>query len=149
VEPKDNEMSTDSKAFKMFKEGKSKVDVAISLNLRADDVEFLFNDYLRLLNLDRIIVIFRQLGDKFDLFYHLFSLMEEAGLLTRSAIARFDQAGGRLTDLEEEWFKECNLIRKLKEKEEDLEKKIEEMTALLNFLRKRYLKVKKERREVQ
>ncbi len=146
-EPKDNEMSTDSKAFKMFKENRSKVDVAICLNLNADEVESLFKDYLKLLNLDRIMVIYRLLGDKFDLFYHLFNLMEEAGLLSRSAIARFVQTGGRLVRLEEEWFKESDLIRKLKERKAELEKKIEEMTSLLHYMRTVYARLKKSKED--
>ncbi len=69
--------------------------------------------------------------------------MDEGGLMSKSAIARFVQAGGRLVRLEEEWFKECDLIRRLKEKKADLEKKIEELTDLLNFLRKTYYDAKK------
>ena len=40
--------SITSRAFQMFKEDKSRVDVAIALNLEADDVVTLYEDYLKL-----------------------------------------------------------------------------------------------------
>ncbi|MDQ4073155.1 MAG: hypothetical protein M3162_02495 [Thermoproteota archaeon] len=146
IEPPADKMSTTSKAFKMFQEGKDHVTVAIALNIEADEVIHMYNDYLRLLGLDWLMVIYRKLDDKIHLFYHLFMLMDEAGLLSKSAIARFVQAGGRLTGLEEEWLKECDLIRKLKEKKVELENKIEELDDLLAFLRKTYSEAKKKRR---
>ncbi len=47
----------------MFKENKSRVEVAIALNLEADDVVTLYEDYLKLLNFDRLISIYKDLGD--------------------------------------------------------------------------------------
>ncbi len=44
--------SITSKAFQMFKENKSRVEVAITLNMEADDVVILYEDYLKLLNFD-------------------------------------------------------------------------------------------------
>ena len=44
-------LSLNSKAFKLFKENKNLVDVAITLNIETDEVLGLYNDYLRLLNL--------------------------------------------------------------------------------------------------
>ncbi len=45
--------SLTSKAFQLFKENKSRVDVAIALNLEADHVVTLFEEYMQLLNLDK------------------------------------------------------------------------------------------------
>ncbi len=142
-------MSTTSKAFKMFKEGRSKVDVVICLNLCADDVEILFSDYSRLVNLDRIMVIYRLLGDRFDLFYHLFNLVEEAGLLSKTAMARLVEQGGKLNRLDEECLNVCGQIGRLNAKKAEVEKKIEELDDLLAFLRKTYFEAKKERRRMQ
>ena len=55
--------SITSKAFQMFKENKSRVDVAIALNLEADDVVTMYEDYLKLLNFDKLIAIYKDLGD--------------------------------------------------------------------------------------
>jgi hypothetical protein len=49
--------SITSKASQMFKENKSRVDVAIALNLEDDDVVILYEDYLKLLNFDKLITI--------------------------------------------------------------------------------------------
>ena len=48
-------LTIESQSFIMFKEGKSNVDVAISLNLPAVKVISLYHDYLRLSNLDKLI----------------------------------------------------------------------------------------------
>ena len=47
-----------ARAFSFYKEGKSPLEVAISLELSADDAEKFFKDYLRL----------KELGDLFDLY---------------------------------------------------------------------------------
>jgi hypothetical protein len=47
----------------MFKDDKNRIDVAIALNLDADYVVSLFEDYLRLLNFDKLINIYKNLGD--------------------------------------------------------------------------------------
>jgi len=56
--------SITSKAFQMFKDNKSRVNVAIALNLEADDVVALFEDYLQLLNLDKLFTIYKELGNE-------------------------------------------------------------------------------------
>jgi len=56
--------SITSKAFQMFKENKSRVDVAIVLNLESDDVITLYEDYMKLLNLDKLFTFTRNWGMK-------------------------------------------------------------------------------------
>ena len=118
--------SITSKAFQMFKDNKSRVDVAIALNLEADDVVALFEDYLRLLNFDKLITIYRELGKDIYLLDHLFFLMKEEGIATKNAISRLVQMAGRLLRLDEEELKICDEIRKLSSKKFELEKEIEE-----------------------
>ncbi len=140
-------MSTTSKAFKMFREGEGKVMVAIALNLEAREVIAIFGDYLGLLNLDRIMHVYYALGDhRFEKLYSLFLLMEEEGLLSKPAMARLVEQGGKLNRLDEECLNICGQIGRLNAKNGEMEMKIEEMTSLLAFLRKTYSETKKERR---
>jgi hypothetical protein len=118
--------SLTSKAFQMFKENKSRVEVAITLNLEADDVVTLFEDYLKLLNFDRLISIYKDLGDDIYLLDYLFHHMKCEGISTKNKISRFTEMAGRLTRLDEEELKICEQIGNLNSKKFELEKDIEE-----------------------
>ncbi len=106
--------SISSQAFQMFKEYKSRVDVAIALNLEAYDVVTLFEDYLRLLNFDKLITIYRELGKDIYLLDDLFFQMKQEGIATKNAISRFTEMAGRITRLDEEELKICEADRKTK-----------------------------------
>jgi hypothetical protein len=76
-----------SKAFQMFKENKNRVDVAITLNLDADYVVTLYEDYLHLLNLDKLITIYKDLGDGIYLLDYLYHHMKCEGIVTKTKIS--------------------------------------------------------------
>ncbi len=118
--------SITSKAFQMFKENKSRVDVAIALNLESEYVVTLFEDYLLLLNFDKLINIYRELGDGIYLLDYLFHHMKYEGIVTKQAISRFTEMAGRLTRLDEEELKICEQIGKLNSKKFVLEREIDE-----------------------
>ncbi|TVP41378.1 hypothetical protein [Candidatus Nitrosocosmicus arcticus] len=121
-----NPHSLTSKAFQMFKENKSRVDVAITLNLESDHVVTLFEDYIQLLNLDKLMAIYKDLGDGIYLLDYLFHHMKWEGIATKDAISRFVEMAGRLTRLDEEELKLCEQIGKLNSKKFELENEIEE-----------------------
>ena len=127
--------SITSKAFQMFRENKSRVDVAIALNLESDDVVTLFDKYLTLLNLDKLMNIYKELGYSIYLLDYLFHHMKYEGIVTKNAISRFTALAGRLTRLDEEELKICEQIGRLNSKKGELEKDIEEVSALLRYLR--------------
>lgn len=77
--------SVTSKAFQMFRDNKSRVEAAIALNLEADDVVALFEDYLILLNLYKLITICRHLGNDIYLLDLLFFQMKEEGIVTKKS----------------------------------------------------------------
>ena len=120
----------------MFHEGKSKVMVAITLNLSADEVLLLFEDYLKLVNLDRVFNIYQELGDKAHLFYTLFILMKEKGLLSRHILCRFVEQGDKLDRLDEEVLSECEEVGKLQRVKYQLERDIEEAKKELSCYEK-------------
>jgi hypothetical protein len=118
--------SITSKAFQMFKDNKSRVDVSIALNLEANDVVTLFEDYMLLLNLDKLMAIYRDLGDGIYLLDYLFHHMKHEGIATKNAISRFTEMAGRLTRIDEEELKLCHQIGKLNSKMFELEREIDE-----------------------
>ena len=125
-EYQNKDLSITSKAFQMFKENKSRVDVAIALNLEADDVVTLYEDYLKLLNFDRLIAIYKDLGNDIYLLDHLFHEMKWEGIANKNKISRFVEMAGRLARLDEEELKICDEIGRLNSKKFELDKEIED-----------------------
>jgi hypothetical protein len=58
-----------------------------------------------LLNLDKLINIYKELGNDIYLLNHLFHDMKWEGIATKNAISRFVEMAGRLTRLDEEELK--------------------------------------------
>lgn len=127
--------SVTSKAFQMFKEGKSRIDVAIALNLESYEVEDLFHDYRKLSNLDSLVTTWDYLGNDMPVFLDLFYKMKEEGIITPPAIARFVQSAGKLARLEEESLSLCEQIGRLNDKKIEIKEEIERATSLLHYLR--------------
>ncbi len=95
-------LSVTSKDFQMFKEGKSRVDVAIELDIESYEAISVFHDYLQLINLDRLVTTYQYLGNNLSRFLKLFDMMKEKGIVTQPAMARFVQSTEKLARLEEE-----------------------------------------------
>lgn len=62
---------------------------------------------MSLVNLDKLISIYKDLGDDIYLLDHLFHEMKWEGIATKNAISRLVQMAGRLTRLDEEELKIC------------------------------------------
>lgn len=127
--------SVTSKAYQMFKEGKSRVDVAIVLNLEFFEVISLFHDYLKLSNLDTLLATYDYLGNDLPIFLDLFDKMREEGIVTQPAIARFVHSAGKLARFEEESLNVCGQIGRLNDKKKEIEKDIQASSSLLRYLR--------------
>ena len=95
-------LSTCSRAFRLFKEGKNKVDVAITLDIEADQVFCIYEDYLRLLSLDRLTTMYKELGnDGIDLLNYLYNQLKWDGLATKEDIHRIIGTAGELGNLDQ------------------------------------------------
>ncbi len=69
----------------MFKDGKSRVDVAIELDIESYEAISVFHDYLQLINLDRLVTTYQYLGINLSKFLELFDMMKEEGIVTQPA----------------------------------------------------------------
>jgi hypothetical protein len=54
----------------MFKDNKALTDVAIELDQDTDTVLYYYNDYLRLVNMNRLVTIYQELKDDLLIFCH-------------------------------------------------------------------------------
>ncbi|HEU5119432.1 MAG TPA: hypothetical protein VFT71_00470 [Candidatus Nitrosocosmicus sp.] len=91
--------SLESNAFQMFKEGKSNIDVAIALDIPAEDVITLRQDYQRMLDLDCLVYLYRDLGEGLRFFVELYQRLKEEGLMTMKDIAEMARAQVQIRDL--------------------------------------------------
>ena len=73
-------LSTYAKSFQMFKDRKPFEDVAIELDLDTDTVLFFYEDNLRLLKINWLVKIYKDLKKEFPLFIYLYKRVKEEGL---------------------------------------------------------------------
>jgi hypothetical protein len=99
ADSQDKSLSLNSKAFKLFREYKDLVDVAIALDMHTDEVLDLHNDYLRLSNKHILMSIIRQMGDDIIHLVYLYNQLECYGLANRKDISNLLQYDGKLKNL--------------------------------------------------
>ena len=61
-----------AQAFKMFKDGLPLEDVAIELDVESPTILCYYEDYLKLVNMGRLITLYHELKDDLPLFYSAF-----------------------------------------------------------------------------
>jgi hypothetical protein len=126
-------LSINSRAFKLFKEGKSLVDIAITLDMETDEVLCTYNDYLRLLNLQKLMTLYRELGDEdFGLLEHLYRQLKWEGLATKKDIHRIVGAAGELRSLDQALIETASDIGRLSFYKSNLEKDLNDLTRMID-----------------
>jgi hypothetical protein len=94
-------MSICSKAFQMFKDRRPLADVAIELNLKSNAVLDFYDDYLRLIRMEYLGKIYKELEKDFPLFLHLCRRIKKENL-NKQDITDLLQNKNKLIDLNEE-----------------------------------------------
>lgn len=84
-EKRQKTLSPYARAFQMFKDKNSLVDVAIELDIKTDVVLNFYADYLRLVKMDGLVKIYNELGKDFPLFFHLYRRIKN-GCLSKEDI---------------------------------------------------------------
>ena len=126
-------LSTCSRAFKLFKEGKSLVDTAFTLDIDTDRTMGLYNDYLKLLNLQKLMSIYKDLGDDGIYFLnYLYNQLNWAGLATKKDIHRIIGAAGELRNLDRTLLETASDIGRLNFFKSNLEMDVDELTRKID-----------------
>jgi hypothetical protein len=103
---KDQELC--SKAYKLFSEGKTPVEVAIILNLREPEVTKLYREYLKLQGLHKVNLIYEEIGeDNIDGFVKFWKRSKERGMGQMHMVKALAIANEDLPYLEEK----CELLK--------------------------------------
>src|SRR5215210_1046751 len=69
-----------AQAFKMFKDGLPLADVAIELDIESPTVLCYYEDYLKLVNMGRLVNIYKELKDDLPLFLQLYRRIKKERL---------------------------------------------------------------------
>ena len=69
-----------AQAFKMFKDGLPLEDVAIELDIETPTVLCYYQDYLKLVNMERLVDIYKELKDDLPLFLQLYRRIKNESL---------------------------------------------------------------------
>ena len=87
---------------------------AIALDIDTDEVLRVYSDYLRLLNLQKLMTLYRELGDEdFSLLEYLYSQLKWEGLATKKDIHRIIGAAGELRNLDQALIETASDIGRL------------------------------------
>ena len=98
---KDKQYEISSKAYKLFSEKNSRVDVAIELNLREPEVTRMFIEYCRLKRLDKLSLIYKATNGKLGPFLKLYKqLVKQKGMTIEQVANVVDTAVNRLPHME-------------------------------------------------
>jgi DNA-binding CsgD family transcriptional regulator/predicted RNase H-like nuclease (RuvC/YqgF family) len=118
-----------SKAYKLFSEGKTPVEVAITLNLREPEVTKLYREYLKLQGLPKFNLIYEEIGeDNIEDFVEFWNRSKERGMGRMHMVKALAIADKELPYLEEK----CEL---LKIENNDLESKKQQSKNELHNLK--------------
>ena len=129
----DKALSINSRAFKLFKEGTNLVDVAIALNIYTDEVLGMYSDYLRLLNLQKLMILYRELGDEeFSLLEYLYSQLKWERLNTKKDIHRILEQAGKLRKMDQALIETAADIGRLNFSKSRLEKDVDDLTKRID-----------------
>ena len=92
-------LSDCAKAFRMFMEHKNLPEVIVSLNIDVQTGEAYQYDYLRLMNMNKLVDIYNEIGPDFPIFLQLYNQIKEKGL-DKQEIARLIQNQLTIIDME-------------------------------------------------
>jgi hypothetical protein len=97
-----------SKAYKLFSEKKSTVEVAIALNLREPEVTKLYREYCKLQGLDKVNLIYEEIGEgNIDGFVEFYNRAKEKGMGSMHMVKALAITNEDLPFLEEK----CELLK--------------------------------------
>ena len=92
----------------------------------------MYSDYLRLLNLQKLIIIYNEIGNDIYLLEHLYHDLKIEGLANKQDIFNIVQMAGKLKGLNCELYAVAEDIGKLNSAKFQLEREIEELQKKLD-----------------
>jgi predicted HTH domain antitoxin len=135
-EHKQQQEEISSKAYELFSKGKKPVEVAITLNLREQEVTKLFIEYCRLRRLHILNSIYKETNGNLATFVKLYRLMKEKGMSIENVVNAVEIARDKLPYMENLYKQVKDEVEKLQHTRQRLVSDIEDLKYKLSILDK-------------
>ena len=93
-------ISLSTQAYKLFSEGKSPLEVAIELKIKADEVNEYHKEYLKLIHRDNLNQVYEEVKDDIWFLLRLYKLIKAAGMSIQHVISLLKIANNDLPAVE-------------------------------------------------
>ena len=123
------------------------VDIAITLDIETDEVLGMYSDYLRLLNLQKLMVIYREMGDDIYLLEHLYHDLQNEGLANKQDILNIVQSEGKIKSLNCELYETAEDIGRLNSAKFHLEREVRSCRKRLTIMMRMLLERSQQARQ--
>ncbi len=128
AEQQDKNLSINSRALKLLKKNTDLIDVAIDLNMDTSEVLDRFNDYLQLSSKDKLMAMYREMGDEdIQLLDHLYKELKRYGLCNKRDIFNILQQVENLKNLDMDLYETAGIIGSLNFTKMRLEMDLDEL----------------------
>jgi hypothetical protein len=128
-------ISVSSQAFSLFIQGKTPLQVAITLNLNESEVHELYKQYLNLQQLHDLCQIYEKVKDGIGLFVELYRLIQASGIDLNHVKRLLEVANGELPKVEETYKNLHKDVMNLNLKKRDAESAILKLNGDIIYLR--------------
>jgi hypothetical protein len=89
-----------TKAYKLFTEGKTPIDIAIELNLKESDASKVCKEYWNLKQLQNLNMVYEEINDDIAYFLKLYKLAKAKGMRVQQVVDSLTIANNNLPDIE-------------------------------------------------
>ena len=118
-----NELSKEAQAFKLFSEGKTSVDAVIQLDIKPEEAETLYLEFLRLSGLNKLVMMYKESGLDVQLLLNFFRIIKRRGMndqdimnvmeFAKEILYLKDMYEQLVKDVDDIDYKKCKLIEEL------------------------------------
>jgi hypothetical protein len=127
--------SVSSQAFNLFLQGKTPIQVAITLNLKEPEVHELYRQYWSLQQLHDLYQVYENIKDDIGPFVELYRLIQAAGMDLKHVKRLLEVANGKLPKVEQMHKNLYKDVMNLNQKKRDVEAAILKLNGDYIFLR--------------
>ena len=139
---KKNQQSLPAKAYKLFSEGKTPLEVAIALNLGESEATKFYKEYWKLKQQHNLNIVYEELRGDIEPFLNLYRLSKAKGMGVKQVVNLLTIANNELSAIEERFKRLRNDVDMLQFRKHTVETNIYQLnnqiastTKLLNSLR--------------
>ena len=129
-------LSISAQSYKLFSEGKTPLEVAVSLNLTQPEVTQFYREYWDLIKLQCLNKIYEDLGDDIGQFLKLYALCNSAGFDKKHVIELLRMADDNLQGFEYRYKLLKEEVADLERRKENLQKDIKNQEREIGALKK-------------